>query len=103
MDDFGFKFKIGDLVEHVVGLPFNPTSPHARYEDRAKLFVCGRRLDECPGGVQRSYLVRNIDTRGHSSTGVINFNEVELRITQSHADEMAACDAADKVREDKTR
>ena len=41
-----FRFKIGDVAEHVATEVF--------------FFITGRRLDECPGGVQVFYACRHV-------------------------------------------
>lgn len=68
--EFGFKFEIGQIVEHM-GV--------ARTDDTERLYVVQRVLIQCPGGVQREYHCRSIVRRGSLSMNLVHCNEVELR------------------------
>ena len=47
LDSLGFKFKIGDIVEHKFGAT-----------NRIELIIVERIIRECSGGIQKSYSVR---------------------------------------------
>lgn len=98
MDDYGFKFRIGDLVEHVAGQPFDANDKWTSWNgSRAKLFIICRRLEECPGGVQRAYDLRSVTKDGHFGD-LFRLNEIELLPTTTHAEDAAAIKAAEEAR-----
>jgi len=66
-DNYGFKFRIGDVLEFVHKL-----------NDNCKMLVLERLLQECSGGIQRSYLVRCISER-MIDREAIRVNEIELQ------------------------
>lgn len=79
-NDYGFKFKIGDIVIHI-------GSSLIQEEDKIdsifrmgqeKLLIVGRILDECPGGIQRHYDCRPIINK-NPATKLVRFNEIELK------------------------
>jgi hypothetical protein len=78
--DFGFKFKIGQTVEHIGSHPIrNKDKKIIMFSRKQKLFIVGRLLDECPGGVQRHYDVRAILGDSSLATNLVRFNEIELK------------------------
>ena len=66
-----FKFNIGDVVRHAA------TGGRECFDER-RMFVIGRHVEECPGGVQRKYTVRGISTNGAMSVDVFLVHEIEL-------------------------
>ncbi len=73
LDMVGFKFKIGQMVEHV-----SKTHPSGE-----KLLVVGRLAEECYGGVQLHYQCRPCSDRGHFSDGIVRMSEIELKAIES--------------------
>lgn len=70
MEDFGFKFSIGDIVKFFI----EPTG----YGH--KMIITSRRLEECPGGIQRHYVVRPGPSIAQREPGSAMWvNEIELR------------------------
>lgn len=85
MDDFGFKFKIGELVQ----IQILPIVIKMKKDDRlswlsakteiGKFRIVERILQECPGGIQRIYVVRSISETGHIGADYIKLNEIEIK------------------------
>lgn len=83
--DSGFAFKIGDVLR------FKSVGEYIHVRGRRDalpkgsllLFVLERRLQECPGGVQRHYVCR-MHKAGAFEVGVVAdatvFNEVEVEL-----------------------
>ncbi len=86
-----FKFQIGDLVEMrqiargwEVDNELNPAEDEERYYSQSRLnsppgaTIVGRRLEECEGGIQAHYLVRNHPREADKAIAVAYFFEWEL-------------------------
>jgi hypothetical protein len=77
-NDFGFKFKIGEIVEHV-GTHNIREKTAVIFSRKSRLMIIGRVLDECPGGVQRHYDCRAIINGDSPATNIVRFNEIEVK------------------------
>ena len=84
MNDYGFKFSIGDTLRPVAAaVPLKiGTGRRLLGGEDVRLFVVGRKLEECPGGVQRHYVCRYHTSTGHFGTTFTEFNEIELVASQ---------------------
>ena len=74
-DSLGFLYRIGDTLAHRAEL----VAPASRRPSR--LFVVERIQQECPGGVQRSYICRPVRAEFGTANVMaeyVRFNEVEL-------------------------
>lgn len=78
MQDYGFKFQIGDIVT-------------TKFKSDIKFMILGSELEICPGGEQRKYTVRAFmvlrdlirrEPRLEPSTQLSKYHEEELEITQ---------------------
>jgi len=67
-----FKYKIRDLLMHFT------TNPEV--EEPQAYMVLERRLQECPGGIQRSYVCRAVQAHANGSVyrNLVEMNEIEL-------------------------
>jgi len=89
MEDYGFKFKIGDVVQHVVQAPLaapdwnDDRSAWAGGVRISRMLVTSLALEICSGGVQRHCYCRSADRHGGASTGVTRFNEIELEASEA--------------------
>lgn len=80
----GFKFKIGQTVQHAAAVEWeideqkkdNFDWPSRNTEQR--WFIIERIAQECPGGVQRHYVCRGVSRNGSVTKELHKFNEVEL-------------------------
>ena len=89
--EFGFKFAVGATLEHIAAAHrmVELTGQTDRYEPKPHLpvqfYVLERVLQQCPGGVQRHYMVRMVHPVGPGLSPVtgkpdiVQFNEIELR------------------------
>jgi len=77
MDDYGFKFKVGDTVRFKC---LRLTKESRALAKRPKGMVLERLLQECPGGIQRHYELRIFHDSGYDSAigSIHRFNEIEL-------------------------
>lgn len=98
-EDFGFRFALGDLVEHVGAAPCNAESLVINWghDQRVKLVIIDRILEQCHGGVQRHYTVRAVTAHGNFGQP-FRCSEPELRPTTTHAEDAAAIKAAEEAR-----
>lgn len=86
MNDFGFKYQIGDYVQTIVTIPYQLASDHAfrftAHGQRMRLLIVERILHETPGGIGRKYVCRGMNERGGVSVfkddPYITFHEMEL-------------------------
>lgn len=81
MEDFGFKFKIGQFVQHVGKLTHAKKGRDFGWAIGAapvRFLVVERVLQECPGGIQRHYTCRAVFADGHIKDSLFQMNEVEL-------------------------
>lgn len=88
MNDYGFKFKIGQFVKHVGAVPYKSDNPPF-WSDLSpmRLLVIERGLQECPGGVQRYYYCRSVKYSGHFHSEPFRLNEIELTEAEEPAKE----------------
>lgn len=71
-----FKYKIGAMLAHRAMLTGGKEDAFC-----AKMFVVGRLLEECPGGIQKFYLVRIVGvelSRSGLTESFVRVHEVEL-------------------------
>lgn len=86
MSRAAFKWQIGDTVTHMA---FVYNAATRGMERPQKLFIVGRRSDECPGGVQRHYGCRAVTHtygQAHFVDPLYWLNEAELCALPVEAD-----------------
>jgi len=94
--DYGFKFKLGDIVAAAGSCTESRTE--AFCPDETRYLVAERQLRECHGGVQRFYICRAIGARGGVSKDYYTLSEIEIvasepfvRVSRrKHVEELAA-------------
>lgn len=81
--EINFKFNIGDILTHKA-MRAKAINDKAFKSEPQKLFVVGRHMDECPGGIQLHYVVRPVSDDGFRSQGFAEktyiLNEVEVEL-----------------------
>jgi hypothetical protein len=84
-----FKFKIGDVVRHVVGDP-----DHQRQWTNStpmlRMMVVEQHLIRCYGGTQAHYTCRNVASDGGFTRTLDDLNEIELVASAPFRHEMDA-------------
>lgn len=80
MSDMSFKFGVGGVVKHVI------SANQSDYVSDKRGFVIERIWQECPGGVQRHYVIRWCSPSGILHTELMKCNEVELVASETFKD-----------------
>lgn len=80
LEDFGFKFQIGDNLMHAGATVFVGTEDKVYlHETRLACFhVVERVAQECHGGTQRFYVCRAVSPNGHIADPCFRLAETEL-------------------------
>lgn len=78
-----FKFEIGSFVrlaisEKQINTPIRWATTSSGLHDEERGHVLARHLEECPGGIQRHYLIRWTRMRGSTIDKMFRHNEIEL-------------------------
>lgn len=78
-----FKFKVGDVVRHVVGADFDAADSCWPNNVSAQRFIIVERLvQQCPGGIQLHYKLKGGSPEGGVTTNAWDVLEHELVISQ---------------------
>jgi len=77
MSDMGFKFEIGDVVKLAVSANQSASWMGKTIHRELRGLIVERRLEECPGGIQRHYTIRFVRSDGEFSDNT-RHNEIEL-------------------------
>ncbi len=79
LDQF-FKFSIGSFVRPSIAelSESNETEPFSLSGSDERFTIVERRLQECPGGIQKHYVARAGSANGSTAANAVIFNEIEL-------------------------
>lgn len=79
MSDYGFKFKIGQFVQHVGAVPIAQSKRSIWPEwSQHRLLILERIRHEYAGGTETVYVCRLVKYDGHFHGELFKLNEIEL-------------------------